>query len=182
MANFENFIHRNKNDFNSETLPEGHEFRFRQKLDTEFHKKNSFLIRYAVAIAASVVIFIASSVYVYTLKKDGYKGAIEASQSVEFQEAVNYYTEVNEASMLKLKETLSAQPKDISSPLFSEFEEMEDTYRQLMSDLKANPNDIRIMSAVVQHHQLKQDLINNLIERFTLYSNIKTKHHEKDNI
>lgn len=182
MINFEDYISKNKEEFNSEPLPEGHEFRFQQKLNPAFNRKNSFIIKYSVAIAASILIFLASTIYVYTLKKDGYKGAIEASQSVEFQEAVKYYTEVNDAAMIKLKETLSAQPDDVSSPVISEFKEMEDTYRQLMSDLKANPNDIRIMSAVVQHHQLKQDLINNLIERFTLYSNIKTQRHEKDNI
>jgi cytochrome c-type biogenesis protein CcmH/NrfG len=155
---------------------------FEKKLDGRFHKKDRYLFRYAAAIAASVVIFVSASIYVYVKNSEGYTGAIETSQWIEFKEAEQYYSMQTDDAVAKLKETLVAQPKDISSPLFNELEDMEDSYKQLKKDLKDNPNDIRLMSAVVQYHQMKLDLINNLIERFTLYSNTKSKKHEKSNI
>lgn len=182
MQSFENYIKKNKESFDSETLSDDHFDQFERKLNVRLHRKNSFIIRYSLAIAASVAIFIASSIFIYYTKTAGYKGVIEASQSVEFRETVNYYTIQNEAALKKLKETLEAQPQDLSSPLLSEFNDMEKSYKQLMKDLKSNPNDDRIMNAIVQHHQLKQDLINNMIERFTMYSNAKNTHHEEDNI
>lgn len=182
MQSFENYIKNHKESLDSEMLSEDHFDQFERKLNSRLHRKDSFIIRYSVAIAASVAIFIASSIFIYYINTVGYKGVIEASQSVEFRETVNYYTIQNETALEKLKETLEAQPQDVSSPLLSEFNDMEKTYKQLMKDLKSNPNDDRIMSAIVQHHQLKQDLINNLIERFTMYSNTKNTHHEKGNI
>jgi hypothetical protein len=182
MQGFENYIKNNKEWFDSETLPDNHSVRFEKKLNSKFQHKKSFVIRYSLAIAASVIIFIASSIYIYYIKTEGYKGVIEASQSVEFRETVNFYTVQNEVAMKKLKETLEAQPQNVSSPLLSEFSDMDDSYKQLIKDLKNNPNDVRIMSAIVQYHQLKLDLINNLIERFSLYSNAKNSYHEKGNI
>lgn len=181
MINFEDYINKNRIKFDTEDLSPEHELNFERKLQTRF-RKDAFAVRYAVAIAASVIIFIATSVYVYIIKDQGYTGAVQTSQWVEFLEAEQYYTELNEQAFNKLKETLSAQPGEITTSLYSEIDEMEKSYTQLQKDLKNNPNDIRLMSAVIQYYQLKLDLINNLTERFTLYSNAKIKQHEKSNI
>ncbi|NJK98097.1 MAG: hypothetical protein HC905_27155 [Bacteroidales bacterium] len=151
-------------------------------MQSRLHRKDRFLIRYAVSIAASVIIFVSSAIYVIVTKSYGYRGAVETSQSVEFCETEQYYSEQAEKSMEKLKQAISAQPGNVTSQLIAELEEMEKSYQQLKNDLKNNPDDIRLMSAIVQYHQLRLDFINNLTERFTLYSNTKIKQHENKNI
>jgi hypothetical protein len=180
MSRIEQFFKQKKHLLNSEEPTPDHERSFEEKLNRKFHRKDTFTIRYAVAIAASVAIFVAASIFVYKTKSEGYTGAVATSQWVEFIEAEQYYFKQSEEAYASLKETLSAQPRDVSSPLFDEIEEMESSYKQLKKDLENNPNDIRLMSAVVQYHQLKLDLIHSLIDRFTLYSNSKTKQNESN--
>jgi hypothetical protein len=182
MSRLEELISKHREKFDWEEPSSNHEFNFEKKLHRRFHRTDKFTIRYAVAIAASVAIFIATTLFIYKTKTEGYTGAVETSQWIEFLEAEQYYAKQNETAYLKLKEALNIQTEDVSSPIYSEFKEMDRSYKQLKNDLKDNPNDIRLMSAVVQYHQLKLDLINNLIERFTLYSNIKIKKNEKSNI
>lgn len=182
MIHLEDYIAKNRSEFDSEELSPGHEVNFEKRLKTKFRHRDTYMVRYVTAIAASVLIFIATSVYVYITKNEGYTGAVHTSQWVEFLEAEQYYTKLNEQALAKLKETLEAQPREITNSLYSELGEMEKSYALLQKDLKNNPNDIRLMSAVIQYYQLKLDLINNLNERFTLYSNAKIKQHEKSNI
>lgn len=182
MNNLEDFIKKNRARLDWEEPSPGHEFNFKKKLNSRIPEKDRFLVRYAVAIAASVFIFVATALFIYKLNSDGYTGAVETSQWVEFIEAEQYYMKQNEAAFSELKETLSAQTEEVSLPIYNEITDMDAAYKQLKEDLKNNPNDIRLMSAAVQYHQLKLDLINNLIERFTLYSNTKLKQNEKSNI
>lgn len=182
MNNLEELVSKNREEFDWEVPSSNHEFNFQKKLNQRFHRTDRFTIRYAVAIAASVAIFIATTLFIYKTKTEGYTGAVATSQWVEFLEAEQYYAGQNEAAYSKLKETLAIQNEDVSSAIYSELKEMDNSYNQLKKDLNDNPNDIRLMSAVVQYHQLKLDLINNLIERFTMYSNTKMKDNEKGNI
>lgn len=182
MKSLEKLIGKNREKFDWEEPSSNHEFNFEKKLNNRFHRADKFTIRYAIAIAASVAIFIATTLFIYKTKSDGYTGAVETSQWIEFLEAEQYYAKQNEAAYAKLKETLTIQNEDVSSPIYHELKEMDSSYSQLKKDLNDNPNDIRLMSAVVQYHQLKLDLINNLIERFTMYSNTKMKENEKSNI
>ncbi len=182
MNNLEDLISKNREEFDWEAPSSNHEFNFEKKLNRRFHKADKFTIRYAVAIAASIAIFIATTLFIYKTKSEGYTGAVATNQWIEFLEAEQYYARQNEAAYSKLKETLTIQNDDVSSPIYNELQEMDSSYKQLKEDLKDNPNDIRLMSAVVQYHQLKLDLINNLIERFTMYSNTKMKENEKSNI
>lgn len=182
MANLEDYIKKHKSEFDSDDLSPDHEFKFENKLQSRLHKKDRFLIRYSVAIAASVIIFVSSFIFIYIKKTEGYKGAVETSQTIELREAEQYYSDQTAQALNQLKNTLSAQPEGIATPLWNELDSMATEYKQLKKDLKTNPDDIRLMSAIVQYHQVRLDLINNLIERFTLYSNTKIKHHENENI
>jgi hypothetical protein len=182
MTNLEDYIKKHKSELYSEELSTDHEFKFENKLKSQRHTKDRFLIKYSVAVAASVIIFVSSVIFIYVKKTEGYKGAVETSQAIELREAEQYYSEQTELALNQLKNTLSAQPEDVASPLWNELDSMANEYKQLKKDLKTNPDDIRLMSAIVQYHQVRLDLINNLIERFTLYSNTKIKHHENENI
>lgn len=182
MSSLDDLIRKNREKLDWEEPSAVHEINFEKKLNHRLHSKDRFIIRYAVAIAASVSIFIATTFFIYNVKTKGYTGAVETSQWIEFMEAEQYYARQNENALLELKETLAAQSDDVSLPIYDELKKMDTSYKQLKEDMENNPNDIRLMSAVVQYHQLKLDLINNLIERFTLYSNTKIKQNEKSNI
>jgi hypothetical protein len=182
MTNLNTLFKNNKEEFDTEHPNFGHELRFEKKLDSRLHKNNTLIIKYSIAIAASLLIVLASPIYIYRLKNSGFSSQIAASQSIEFRETEQFYTEQTKQASLKLKEILVAQPIEITSPLFDELNQLELTYQQLNEELKTNPNDPRVMSTIVQYYQLKLDLLNNLIERFTLYSNFKTKHYENERI
>jgi hypothetical protein len=46
-----------------------------------------------------------------------------------------------------------------------ELEEFEQIFKSLQSDLSANPNDERVINAMIEYYQTKLSLINMIIEK-----------------
>jgi hypothetical protein len=181
MNSLDDLIHNNVQYFDSEPIPERHELKFEKLLQHRLHN-NSFVIKLSVAIAASVLIFVGISIYVYKIKTNGYSAITYANQSVEFTETEQYFSQQTNTAFNNLKTVLATQSDTVSKGLYHEINQMDLTYNQLRDELKNNPNDSRITGAIIQYYQMKLELINNLTERFTLYSNNKLKHHENEQI
>ncbi|HEX3006802.1 MAG TPA: hypothetical protein VHO90_04205 [Bacteroidales bacterium] len=117
MINLEEYIRNNRKDLDSEEPSLFHERAFEKKLNGRIHRKDRYLIRYATAIAASVIIFVSASIYIYVKNSEGYTGAIETSQWIEFKEAEQYYSMQTENAVNKLKIFYQFQCKYYSVPV-----------------------------------------------------------------
>ncbi len=47
--------------------------------------------------------------------------------------------------------------------LLKELKDLENYHQQLMKDLEANPNDDRVISALIRHYQLKLEVMDQII-------------------
>ena len=160
----ENLINDNRDEFNSEQPDEGHDARFLSKLN-QYYKKNSYWNRTAFfKIAASVSILIISSIAIWAYFQFNYKPGLQfnITQSViEFREAQDYFVNQIEISEEQLKKLSYYEPNHYNK-------------EQLQMDLNSNPNDERLMNAIIDLYIIKLDAINQLIQSFSI-SEIKEK-------
>ena len=163
----------------------GHMERFWKKLEPG---RRSFLSRipYSLKVAAVLVLVAISSVLVYERGKQLYLSHRQPPGREmlpgDYGEAQMYYT-----SLIREKYSEIDQ-LDVSDPegkkiLMKELEEMDHMFSGLMRDLKTNPSDERILSAMISHYQIKLDVMQQIIEKLktanTTNSTLKS-HDETD--
>ena len=61
---------------------------------------------------------------------------------------------------------------------------MDSVYVQLQKELKANPNDERIINAMIEHYQTKVDVMNYILNQFKAIRNENQNNgsHEETNL
>ncbi len=79
------------------------------------------------------------------------------------------YSEINQC------ETLDSTQKGM---LMYELGEMDSIYSNLKNDLKTNPNDQRVINAMIQHYQLKVEVMNQILQQLQQAQNINKQKSE----
>ena len=120
--------------------------------------------------------FIISSIAIWAYFQFNYKPGLQfnITQSViEFREAQDYFVNQIEISEEQLKKLSYYEPNQMDS-IFADLEVMDYNKEQLQMDLNSNPNDERLMNAIIDLYIIKLDAINQLIQSFSI-SEIKEK-------
>ena len=185
MKNLDKIIQENRQSFDSYEPNDGHFERFEQKL-LEFNKeKKSFNLGYLLKAAAVTILVVLSGLWVYDHTGNKTNNGIALSEiSPEYGEVEMYYTHlVNE----KYHEINQFQFMDSTQKvmLMNELNEMDSIYENLKKDLTTNPNDQRVINAMIQHYQLKVEVMNQILNQLQQAKNInkqKTENHESTNI
>ena len=104
--------------------------------------------------------------------------------SPEFREVENYYVhQVNlmESELGNIEVKGNEEQKRI---LLKEMKSMDSVYVQLQKELKANPNDERIINAMIEHYQTKVDVMNYILNQFKAIRNENQNNgsHEETNL
>jgi hypothetical protein len=83
--------------------------------------------------------------------------------SPQYKEVENYY--VHQVSLMEgeLKNVDFGTNPDQRIELQKEMKSMDSTYVQLQKELKANPNDERIINAMIEHYQTKVEVMSYII-------------------
>jgi hypothetical protein len=91
----------------------------------------------------------------------------------EFLEAQVYYT-----SQIKQKHSeinrLNLSEPDTKNLMMKELEEMDRLFYSLMKDLKTNPSDERILSAMIEHYQVKLEIMSQIIRQLEKTNQLKS--------
>jgi uncharacterized protein (DUF305 family) len=68
--------------------------------------------------------------------------------------------------------------------LISELRSMDSVYVQLQKDLKTNPNDERIINAMIEHYQTKVEVMSYILNQLKAIrnENLNDTYHEKASI
>ena len=67
--------------------------------------------------------------------------------------------------------------------IMEELSEMDSIYNSMKKDLKTSPNDERIINAMIEHYQLKLEVMTNLLEQLQeINTNNKQTGHENNEI
>lgn len=168
MKTIEEIIRSNRDFFEDKEPSEGHLERFNMKLGMRFGKvavKRS-IVPYLLKAAVVTLLVTLSSLWTWDhfLRPDRNRMTL-GDVSPQYREVENYYLyQVNlmESEIKSIDFINNTEQNDL---LTKELENMDSVYIQLQKDLKANPDDERIINAMIEHYQTKIEVMNFIINQ-----------------
>ncbi len=182
-------ILKNLEELNDNEPDEGHFERFEARLKLQ-NKKKKVNLRMIMKVAAAVVfVLLAANQTAIYLSPDnkgniftmfGKNDVTLASVSPEYGEVEFYYTNainvgLNQWQELDNEGFISTDEKKMMDDELSEFETR---YKNLQQDLAANPNDERIINAMLEYYQAKLSVINMIVNKLEEVKQQKNTEHE----
>lgn len=156
---------------------------FFQKLDS-LHRKQIVLKRwqnigYAASFAAFVVMS-AAILWAYSYLNYRKDAPFTYNQhATEFNEARDYLASQIDNGIEQIKRLPFNEPQQIDS-IMVELSEMDENYKQLNNELSSNPDDERVMNAIINVYMVKMDAINQVLRSFSMSHNNKTQQNESN--
>ena len=171
----EEIILKNLEELNDNEPGDGHFERFEAKLKGRNKKKKITLnVVWKVAAAVVFVLLAANQIAIYLSPEKVTPGAINsredislASVSPEYQEVEFYYTNAIDASLtqwnsLNKEGFISNEEQQMMNAELAEFEQR---FKDLQQDLTANPNDERVINAMLEYYQAKLSVLNMIVNK-----------------
>ncbi|HBF87556.1 MAG TPA: hypothetical protein DDX39_02850 [Bacteroidales bacterium] len=176
MKELNNIINNNRELFDSEEPSEKHFARFSKILEKRNTKKRNIFF---YAKAASIMILIAlSSLWTYEHLIPEQKQTQFIVCNSELNEVEVYYTSKIASKISSIKNMNFLESELEKEILLSELHQMDTVKQYLEKELKANPNDERIISALIVHYQTKLHVIDNILSKLKMVETKKQKNYE----
>ncbi|MGE5420174.1 MAG: hypothetical protein ACM3UT_08310 [Chloroflexota bacterium] len=172
MKTLEDIIRENK-DFFEQEPSKGHLERFNAMLEVRFKKEapKRSIVPYLLRAAVVTLLVTLSSLWVWdNFLSSGSKRMTLGDVSPEYREVENYY--VHQVNMMEGELTnINFSNTEQKEMLLKEMKSMDSVYVSLQKELKANPNDQRIINAMIEHYQTKVDIMNYIISQLKAIRN-----------
>jgi len=174
MKNIEDIIRENKGHFDGIEPIDGHLERFNWKLERRLHSQATrrSIVPYLLKAAVVTLLITLSSLWTWDqfIRKDR-GGMALGDVSPQYKEVENYYVhQVNlmEGELQNVDFGTNPEQKEM---LQKEMKSMDSTYVQLQKELKANPNDERIINAMIEHYQTKIEVLSYIVDQLKAIRN-----------
>ncbi|MCK5135051.1 MAG: hypothetical protein KAR19_04625 [Bacteroidales bacterium] len=178
MVDLEKHIKEQRLLFDTDKPRDGHEERFMQKLDWQPVRRINF--RHVLQVAASVAIILTSAFVLIKQNKSGSKTA-QREIPAAVLEADNYFaTQVN--ARYDQIQDFNFESSEEKAVLLDELKDLDAYHQQLMSDLKANPDDGRVINALIRQYQIKLEVMDQIIYQLNLFKTKTSENHEKESV
>ncbi|HPF51853.1 MAG TPA: hypothetical protein PK335_09785 [Draconibacterium sp.] len=188
----EEMILKNMEALNDNEPLDGHFERFEKKLNAE-SKGRSITWKGVLKIAA-VVIFVmlaTNQISIYfspetkglaglVLNKTENTNISLASLSPEYKEVEFYYTTSINTGLDQWNKLSNAGliSEDEQAMMNDELKDFENMYKNLQQDLAANPNDERVINAMLEFYQVKLSVITMIVNKLEEVKQQKNNHYE----
>ena len=168
MNTLEEIFKRGRSEFDDREPSDGHFERFSFKLATRLHagKAKRSILPYLLKAAVVTLLVTLSSLWTFDhFVRPNLKKTMTLSEvSPEYREVENYYvTQVN--FMENEFTSLDLSNPEQKEALMSEMASMDSVYVELQKELKANPNDQRIIDAMIKHYQTKLEVMTYILDQ-----------------
>ena len=185
MKKLEDIIRNNKEKFDDLEPAEGHFERFQSKLNN-YNNKSSFSLSYKFVLKVAVVglLVVLSSLWLYDNIYDNQstQQIVVENDTSEFREAQLYYSSMVDRKYNQIQD-FEFRSKKQKKMLLNELKAMDSVYYSIKQDFKENPNDPRVMNALIRHYQLNLDVMTQVLEQLNQVKTIKNqdnKNNRKD--
>lgn len=178
----ERLIFNNRHSIQDEEPMEGHFERFEARLRKARKPAPTFNLRIVLQVAAVAVFALLAvnqaRIYFFSEKNETLSlGSI----SPEYREVEFYYTNAIQLGMtqweqLKKDGLVSESEQQMMQKEQEEFDQM---YQKLIDDLKANPNDERVINAMLEYYQARMNIIGIIINKL---QEVKQQKYERNEI
>jgi len=166
MDRLEKHIQTNRDQFNDLEPEDGHFKRFREKLSKYHRQKNKFPWTVYLKAAAVALLVVLSGLWVQDQIQGNQNQERLALERVspELKEAHIYYTSLMEKKYERIQE-FNFKNEAQKKMLLEELREMDAIYSNIREDLMTNPNDPRVVSALIRHYQMKLEVMNQIVQQ-----------------
>lgn len=173
----EDLILQNIEALNDNEPMDGHFARFEEKLNKVHKKKRKITSSVVWKVAAAVIFILLAGNQALMYFSPNNQGLFMnsnsnteitlASVSQEYEEVEFYYisninTGLEQWNKLNSQGLISEEEQEMMNEELNEFDSL---YKNLQSDLKTNPNDERVINAMLQYYQAKLSVINIIIDK-----------------
>lgn len=156
---------------------------FFQRLDSLHRKqvvrKRWQIVGYAASLAAFVVMSVAILWTYYYLNYKQNAPFTYNQHATEFNEARDYLASQIDNGIEQIKRLPFSEPQQVDS-IMVEFSEMDENCEQLNNELASNPNDERVMNAIINVYMVKMDAINQIVRSFSISHNSNIQQNENN--
>lgn len=182
MSNIEDVIRKNRSFFDEAEPSEGHFERFKGKLEARFSARKKINIGPYLLRAAVVTLLVTlSSLYTWEhfIRPDRSKMTL-SQVSPQYREVETFY--VQQVNMLQgeILDIAAITGDDQKKILDEELKNMDASFRELQKELRANPNDERIINAMIEHYQTKVEVMSFILSQLKQVKSEKQEISQKD--
>jgi hypothetical protein len=163
MSDFENFINEERDSFDEEQMPLGHENRFAMKLEKRKHDNENRQGFWRVAAAIIVLLVAGGSLLLprFNSPVDVQYGSMALSDvSSDMADIELYYTSQLEEKYAELQE-LSETDIEVKI-LFQELASLNEEYEYLERELYRSGTDDRVVLAMIENFRLRLKIVEEL--------------------
>jgi hypothetical protein len=185
MKNIEDIITGNKDFFEDAEPSTGHFERFNRKLEMKFqvHTATRSIVPYLLKAAVVTLLITLSSLWTWDhFIRPGRSRMTLGQVSPQYKEVESYY--VHQVNLMEgeiVNVDLKNNPAQ-KTALLKEMKSMDSTYITLQKELKANPNDERIINAMIEHYQTKLDVMTYIVNQLKTIRNDNQNKKENEKI
>jgi hypothetical protein len=168
MKTIDDFIQQHGGLFDSEEPGSGHEERFKSRLNKLHAKRSPGLKVVLFRLAAILVIGIVISYF--TVKEFGLinnqiNNLTLDKPNQELNEAEKFYTSQLNIYYNKIEKLGFNNDRAEKKKVLQELSAMDEQVKAMKYDLKQNPDDERVMSAIINFYQVKIEMMDVIIAR-----------------
>lgn len=178
MSHLEEQFRKHRDLFDSEHPRAGHEERFLQKLYSRSERR--IPIRHVLQIAASIAILVTSGIVLVRVSNSGDKVA-QREIPASFMEADMYYASQMDARYDQIR-AFNFDSDEEKTVLLDELKDLDDYQQKLITDLEANPDDDRVINALIRHYQLKLEVLDQIIIQLNQIKSETSPDHENESV
>lgn len=185
MNTLEDIIRDNRNLFEDREPSEGHFERFSVKLAIRHQKmaNRRSIVPYLLKAAVVTLLVTLSSLWTWDhFIRTGSSRMTLGQVSPQYKEVENYYihqVSLMEGEIVNMDLSQNPEQKDM---LMNEMKSMDSTYVSLQKELKANPNDERIINAMIEHYQTKLEVMTYIVNQLKSIRNANLNHTEDEKV
>lgn len=184
MKTIEEAFRNSRNFWNDQEPEEGHFERFSVKLELRRPARTPkrSIVPYLLRAAVVTLLVTLSSLWTWDhfIRTDSKRMSL-GQVSPQYKEVENYY--IHQVSLMQdeiVNTDIQNNPEQ-KEMLISELRSMDSVYVSLQKELKANPNDERIISAMIEHYQTKLEIMTYIVDQLKAIrkDNTNTEENEK---
>lgn len=185
MKNIEEIIRSSKDIFEEAEPSEGHFERFNRKLEVRFHSVTTkrSIVPYLLRAAVVTLLVTLSSLWTWDhfIRPSNYRMTL-GQVSPQYKEVESYY--IHQVNLMESEiSTVDFKNDHVQkAELMKEMKSMDSVYVSLQKELKVNPNDERIINAMIEHYQTKVEIMSYIVNQLKVIKNENKNRTENEKI
>lgn len=160
MTDLEKLIRENRDIFNDQEPYKGHFKRFRMKNDRRSGQSYRGYLQIAAAILTGIILATATVSY-FSLTNNR---EVLSELSPQVQETLYYYDLVSR-NMIDEIRAMPISDEHLKKKVLNDVERSDQTYGQLLKDLRKYPGDERVINALIEYHRSRVEMLEYIVRQ-----------------